>query len=188
MILNAVRVQNFKCINDSTSFKVDEKVTYLVGKNESGKTTLLQAISKLNPIDPDAADFTILEYPRSRMVAYQQRAESQPDGVLTTTWSLSQEDVADLEEILGPAAREISNVDISKGYSNDTVWELEVDEQAVVQHLIAANELDREEQRAVAGAQTVQELYRRLSGLETRTDRVKGGEKLYQQGGAKLYH
>ena len=171
MILHAVRVQNFKCINDSTRFKVDEKVTYLVGKNESGKTTLLQAISKLNPIALDAADFNILEYPRSRMLAYQQRAESQPDGVLTTTWSLSQEDVADLEEILGPAAREIGNVEISKGYSNETVWKLEVDEQAVVQHLIAANELDREEQRAVVGAQTVQELHGRLSGLETRTDR-----------------
>jgi len=171
MILHAMRVQNFKCINDSTSFKVDEKVTYLVGKNESGKTTLLQAISKLNPVDPDTADFTILEYPRSRMVAYQQRAETQPDDVLTTTWSLSQEDIVDLEEILGPAARDISSFEISKGYSNETVWRLEVDEQAVVRHLIAVHQLDRDEQRAVEGAQTVQELHRRLSELETRTDR-----------------
>ena len=69
MILHSVRVQNFKCVNDSTIFKVDEKVTYLVGKNESGKTTLLQAISKLNPVEPATGEFTILEYPRSRMVA-----------------------------------------------------------------------------------------------------------------------
>ena len=47
MILNAVRVQNFKCINDSTSFKVDEKVTYLVGKNESGKTTFFHLLHSL---------------------------------------------------------------------------------------------------------------------------------------------
>ena len=171
MILHTVRVQNFKCVNDSTSFKVDEKVTYLVGKNESGKTTLLQGISKLNPVDPATADFVILEYPRSRMVAYQQRAETQPDPVLTTTWSLSQEDIADLEEILGPAAREIKGVEISKGYSNETVWSLEVDEQAVVQHLITSHQLDRGEQRAVEGAQTVQELHLRLSELESRTDR-----------------
>ena len=102
MILDSVRVQNFKCVVDSTKFKVDEKVTYLVGKNESGKTSLLQAICKLNPIDPAAGDFGILEYPRSRMVAYQQRAKTQPDDILTTTWSLSEEDIADLEEILGP--------------------------------------------------------------------------------------
>ena len=171
MILHTVRVQNFKCVNDSTKFKVDEKVTYLVGKNESGKTTLLQAIAKLNPVDPATGDFAILEYPRSRMVAYQQRAETQPDEVLTTTWSLSQEDIADLEEILGPAARNINSVEISKGYSNETVWRLEVDEQAVVQHLIVVHQLDRDEQRAIEGSQTVQELHQVLSELETRTDR-----------------
>lgn len=171
MILHTVRVQNYKSVNDSTSFEVDEKVTYLVGRNESGKTTLLQAISKLNPVDPATADFVILEYPRSRMLAYQQRADAQPDEVLTTTWSLSQEDIADLEDILGPAAREINGVEISKGYSNETVWKLEIDEQAVVRHLIAAHQLDRDEERALEGVQTVQDLHRRLSELETRTDR-----------------
>ena len=171
MILHSVRVQNFKCVNDSTFFKVDEKVTYLVGKNESGKTTLLQAISKLNPVEPATGEFTILEYPRSRMVAYQQRSESQHDEVLTTIWLLSQDDVADLAEILGPAAEGISRVEVSKGYSNETVWKLEVDEEAVVRHLVAVHNLDRDEQRPVEGAQTVQELHRRLSELETRTDR-----------------
>ena len=170
MILNSVRVQNFKRVIDSTKFKVDEKVTYLVGKNESGKTTLLRAISKLNPIDPAAGDFGILEYPRSRMVEYQQRAETQPDDILTTTWSLSQEDIADLEEILGPAAREINSVEISKGYSNETVCKLEVDEQAVVRHLIESHQLNKDEQRAVQETQTVQELHLKLSELETRTD------------------
>ena len=171
MILHTVRVENFKSVNDSTRFEVDEKVTYLVGKNESGKTTLLQAISKLNPVDPANADFAVLEYPRSRMVAYQQREETESDEVLTTTWFLSQEDIADLEEILGPAARELNSVEISKGYSNETIWSLEVDEPAVVRHLVETHQLDRKEQRVVDGAQTVQELHQRLSELETRTDR-----------------
>tara|TARA_B100000315_G_C14231630_1_gene431217 strand:- start:113 stop:238 length:126 start_codon:yes stop_codon:yes gene_type:complete len=41
MILNTVQVKNFKCINDSTVFTIDERVTCLVGKNESGKTALM---------------------------------------------------------------------------------------------------------------------------------------------------
>ena len=41
MRLRTVRVKNFKCVQDSTEFKIDDQVTYLVGKNESGKTTLL---------------------------------------------------------------------------------------------------------------------------------------------------
>ena len=47
---------------------------------------------------------------------------------------------------------------------------LEVDEQAVVRHLIESHQLNKNEQRAVQGAQTVQELHLMLSELETRTD------------------
>ena len=70
MRLRTVRVKNFKCVQDSTEFKIDDQVTYLVGKNESGKTTLLQAIAKINPVDQGDADFDILEYPRRHLVEY----------------------------------------------------------------------------------------------------------------------
>ena len=99
MILNTVQVKNFECINDSSLFTVDEKVTCLVGKNESGKMALMQAISKLNSNEPDGADFDLLEYPRRHMMDYQRLAESQPADALITTWPLSPEDQADLESI-----------------------------------------------------------------------------------------
>ncbi len=37
MILKLAKVENFKCIEDSNEFSV-EQVTCLIGKNESGKT------------------------------------------------------------------------------------------------------------------------------------------------------
>ena len=49
MILKTVQVKNFKSINDSTLFGIDEKVTCLVGKNESGKTALVTLISSNTP-------------------------------------------------------------------------------------------------------------------------------------------
>ena len=51
MILESVRVENFKCIDDSTEFTV-RSLTALVGKNESGKTALLKALYRVNPILP----------------------------------------------------------------------------------------------------------------------------------------
>ena len=47
MKLTHVRVQKYKCVEDSGEFRVDQ-VTCLVGKNESGKSALLEAFYKLN--------------------------------------------------------------------------------------------------------------------------------------------
>ena len=171
MILKTVQVKNFKCISDSTVFTVDDKITCLVGKNESGKTALLQAVSKLNSEDRSTADFDLLEYPRRHMMAYQQRAETDPADALSTTWELSPEDIADLESVIGPAARQIQAIAIDKGYNNETIFTFEVDEVAVVDHLVASHGLAQDELRAVQGVGSLEELHQRLSELDDRSDR-----------------
>ena len=69
MILESARVENFKCIDDSTEFSV-RSLTALVGKNESGKTALLKALYRINPILPVDGDFVETEYPRRRGAEY----------------------------------------------------------------------------------------------------------------------
>ena len=46
------RVLNFRNIDDSGWIPL-EKVTCFVGRNESGKTTLLKALHKFNPAEPE---------------------------------------------------------------------------------------------------------------------------------------
>lgn len=55
MNLIAFRVTMYKGIEDSRWVNV-EHLTVLVGKNESGKTSLLRALYKLNPYTPDSND------------------------------------------------------------------------------------------------------------------------------------
>ena len=38
------RIKNYKSIVDSETFYLDDKLTVLAGKNESGKTAILEAI------------------------------------------------------------------------------------------------------------------------------------------------
>lgn len=171
MILKTVHVKNFKCVRDSNEFRIDDKVTYLVGKNESGKTTLLQAIAKINPVDPDDGVFDVLEYPRRQLVQYQERQGVDPDRAVLTTWELSQEDIGELERIAGPAARQITTVGISKGYSNEADYDFVIDEASVVQHLLATHDLERNELRNLQGAGSLQDLHSRLTGKENRSDR-----------------
>ncbi len=64
MKLTKVHITNFQSIHDSTEIDVGD-VTCLVGKNEAGKTALLKALYRLNPINEmdgifDATD----DYPR----------------------------------------------------------------------------------------------------------------------------
>lgn len=58
------RIQNFRNIDDSGWIPL-ERVTNFVGRNESGKTTLLKAFHKFNPASPEPYD-PQREFPRDR--------------------------------------------------------------------------------------------------------------------------
>ncbi len=64
MKLTAFRVQMYKCFLDSGWVEVTP-LTVMVGKNESGKTSLLKALHKFNPFtaEPYSMD---REWPRGR--------------------------------------------------------------------------------------------------------------------------
>ena len=63
MKLKNVQITKYKCVEDSTPWKVDQGTT-LVGKNEAGKSTLLEALYKLNPVEDNASNFHTNDYPR----------------------------------------------------------------------------------------------------------------------------
>jgi len=58
------RVQNFRNIDDSSWIPM-QRVTVLVGRNESGKTALLKALHKFNPATPEPYN-PQREFPRDR--------------------------------------------------------------------------------------------------------------------------
>ena len=64
--LSEFRVQNFRCIDDSGWIRIGD-ITALVGVNESGKTTLLNALHTLNPGSGDFDIDPIRDFPRDRV-------------------------------------------------------------------------------------------------------------------------
>ncbi|MCP2264409.1 hypothetical protein ACFQHV_23685 [Promicromonospora thailandica] len=63
MQLASFRVRKVRNIIDSGEIKVDESVTCLVGMNELGKTAVLSALHRLNPVDEASFDEQ-RDYPR----------------------------------------------------------------------------------------------------------------------------
>ena len=55
MKLKTVNVTDYKSIRTSQPFDVGD-IICLVGKNEAGKTSLLEALYRLNPVVPQQTD------------------------------------------------------------------------------------------------------------------------------------
>ena len=91
MKLTAFRIHRYKSILDSGWVDVSP-LTMLVGKNESGKTTVLKALHKFNPFDPEPY-LLDREWPRS-----QRKGRSDNQVVCSTRFALSAQES---EEILG---------------------------------------------------------------------------------------
>ena len=165
MILDSVRVENFKCIDDSTEFTI-RTLTAMVGKNESGKTALLRALYRVNPILPIDASFSDVEYPRRRWASYRQKRHQAPDRVVTTTWTLVDRDIKALGAVLGPDGLASHKVVVSKGYDNRVRWQIDIDERRVVSNLVRAASLDSADLQGLWAVTTVAELTRVLKNVE----------------------
>ena len=130
MKLKSVQVKNFKCVEDSTEFEI-RPVTCLVGKNEAGKTSLLEALYKLNPDVEEFGEFDVLlEYPRRRRKEYehsQRIREAEPHDALITKWDLEDEDMELLGTLLGTDAVKSRSVVIRKGYYQGSKCKMDVE-------------------------------------------------------------
>lgn len=160
----SVQITKYKCIEDSTPWKVDQ-VTTLIGKNEAGKSAILEALYKLNPVEDDTSDFHPNDYPRRYALTDQGTENSENANVLTTEWSLDEPDLALLRgELPELELLEDTDVRITKGYSNTCSWWIAVDESATVRTLIESCRFDAPERSSVSGNPvTIDALYKVLT-------------------------
>ena len=118
------RVRNYKSIDDTGWVDIDD-LTCLIGKNESGKTVLMEALARLNP-DRGEGEFTPYEdYPRRRWSEYTDRHDDDPDPVVSVEFVLDRDERSRLNEHGGRAPD--GTVVVTKDYANDRHWEIDVD-------------------------------------------------------------
>jgi AAA ATPase domain len=181
MKLISAKVENFRCVDDSGQFSLDEHITCLVGKNESGKTALLTALYRLNPIFSDTKFDPQKDYPRRYLVDYEERHEGGNPNVTTTWWTIEPAEKTAIVDKFGDGAITSDEVIVSKGYDNIPYWVIKSDEAAIVQHLIDTSGLNDGEKTQISGIRKIVELKAKLEAFpETSPSQVEFIQRIAQ--------
>ena len=172
MNITRAKVTNYRSIDDSGWVSLD-KVTCLVGKNESGKTAFLQALRRLNPVGGANGNFDIMDYPRKGYVRYKRRHNDDPATVIQAELELTQQEMNELESRFGPGVLRSPKVIASKNYKNQRSWEVDIDEEAAVRHVIESANLPEEIQAYVGSVSQWDDLHSRLQALDNKPPAVQ---------------
>lgn len=176
MKLKSVHIREFKSIWDSRPFDVGH-VSCLVGKNEAGKTAVLQALYRLNPIVETDNKFDVTyDYPKVEVENYLQDVESKrraPATVIEATFALDDPELAAIRALLGGAALSKPEVVVSKGYAdgNPTIA-LPLDELAIVKAFVDGAKLPADLAKQCEGLPTIARLASSLEADGARREKA----------------
>ncbi|MEX1180419.1 MAG: hypothetical protein WEB63_06350 [Cucumibacter sp.] len=177
MKLTEFRVREFKSIWDSGPIRVDDHVTCLVGKNEAGKTALLTALYRTNPIIPEHATFDeTYDYPKREVEDYRfavEKGDRDEAVIVEALYELDDDDMEAVASVVGPKALKSKTFkrETSYGKSNSK-FVLSAEDDAARKHLADNPALPDELKDALKGAADWDAFAVALDGAEA-TEAVK---------------
>lgn len=141
MYLKWFHVREFQSVRDSGRINVDD-VTCLVGKNEAGKSALLKALYRLNPVVESEGLFSVTnDYPRLEVEDYRhdieagKRSHAVP---IQAAYGLSDDERAAVEAVFGPdCVKSDAELILSKNYANKRTFTLSADSKKGLDYLLS---------------------------------------------------
>ena len=118
--LTGATVNKYKSIQKTQTVKIDPAITTIVGMNESGKTSFLQAIAKTNYFNDDV-DFkfdTTQDYPRNELVDFENSNEVVE--IIKCDYEISNELLKHIEDKIGKGVFTVKQFSYSCHYKKDS--------------------------------------------------------------------
>jgi|JI10StandDraft_1071094.scaffolds.fasta_scaffold16946_2 predicted ATP-dependent endonuclease of OLD family len=138
MKLESFRVRRYRNVLDSTDVLVEPDVTALVGMNESGKSTMLDALYRLNPVygDPFVERD---DYPRWRWKRDGRHEKLSEVTPIEATFALDEEDLDALRDALGDGVSNPQSVTVGRRYDGSLWLDVPTDEHRFLQNVLTGH-------------------------------------------------
>ena len=166
MKLKEVTVRKFKNILDSNPVKIEDDITCIVGKNESGKTAFLHSLYRLNPARKNAKLYYPDQYPawlekKDRL----QGVDLEQEIPISTVFELEDKEEEELEKKFGNNFLKSRKITVERNYKSSLIYGISYDEQKIVKHFISQINIDGEmlkESKKITGFKELDEWINQL--------------------------
>ena len=159
MKLVAVTIQKFRNFVEPQRVEIESDVTAFVGKNESGKTTILKALHRLNPANGDSTKFDLVtEYPRWKLA--RDRRESADLGKtipVRSEFTLEPDDLAVLNAVFPAEIPASTQVIAFRNYENGYTTHFSAKLADIVENAATASAMDSAELKELLTTSTLDE-------------------------------
>ena len=174
MKLVSARVQNFRSINDSGEFSINN-TTCLVGKNEAGKTAILQALEGIKPLNTNHGGYDkTRDYPRPHLNSYKERHPNSEAIVTTTKWFLDDTDTNELKKEFGADFLTNREIVVTKHYSNSLTFSIAFNESEALSGLVSNFNLNATEKSGFGKFKNSKDLYNHLQTQDNLSEKQTG--------------
>ena len=138
-----------------------------MGKNESGKTAILHALSRLNPVESSLFDLDA-EYPRWLLSKDKREGRADKAVPIEATFELDREDLQAVQDAVGDGVLQGTDLTLERGYDNVLGWGFTVDELKAVANLLdKAGVLESTRQR-LGKVETLKDLAQAITSAESK--------------------
>ena len=114
MKLKSVKIKNYKCISKEVIFDTNDNLTCIVGKNETGKSSILESLATVKNFFPKENLLSQREYPLSKNNFSEDRS------LVSCKFILTEQDIFEMASIFGINIAIENSVTFSRYYDNKT--------------------------------------------------------------------
>lgn len=165
MQLTKVVIHKYKSFILDQTITIEPDVTCIVGKNESGKTAILEAIAKLNYFDTDKRfqfDETY-DYPKNEWKTTDKPEENE---IITVSYVLDVDDNEAIRQIVGDSALKFQEFSLSRKYSGSSLFiGVEIDEKEYIKYTIKEADIPEENKSELLKCKTIKDTLARITEL-----------------------
>ena len=175
--LKNVVINKYKSFLEKQEIEIEDGVTRIVGKNESGKTALLEAMAKFNYFDSKDKTFTFNstnDYPRGELKRYQQEYPNEDFDVITCTFELSDDLLNQISEDVGKDVFTSKSIIVAKTYNNSKkFYNVSINIKNFIKQFLQNYTIEENMMQELIKSNSLEELVEKLKEIEELTDVYK---------------